>query len=294
MSIESKGVPRLHFYQKLFIVAILLLLLSSIKLLLIVGAILLVIFIVNKIRKGIILRSKTARTHEISPPDDLRPIELGTLYDHKTSTDELVSILFYLVYAGHLEIVVNTAKEGFTSGSYRLTLQDKDQTGLREYERTFLKGIFGTEKKAQWRDFRTSIESNKYFSIVSFQVMQELQRRGYYFFSKEYVHQTYDQALTQVQEQFAQNIFGGIRNLGFGVSQYCVAKGKQLLPRILGFRNYLEIAEKARTEFHTDPHNNILYVSEFAPYTIALGVNTTWGDELLGAEFVPANQVEEI
>ena len=208
------------------------------------------------------------------------------MYDSEVTVDEIVSVLFYLVYLKHIEITVNSPKDGLTAGSYTLRLIKLDTSNLRKYERTFLDAIFSGKDTVSWDDFNSSISSLFYLGAITFQMQQELQRRGFYFFSKNFLDVTYEQEIKRIKANILDSICLGFLNVGLGFSKYVTKRGLDIIPKVNGFKKYLEIAEKERIDFHTDPNNKNLYVSDFAPYAIALGVNTVWGDELMGTTTV--------
>lgn len=249
------------------------------------------IYKINSFRwKKITRIDNSALLHEITPPDALRPVEIGFLYDHTTSVNEFTSILFYLAYVGYLDIQVLKPKVGLLQGEYLFTLKKNDYTGLREYEKTFLKNLFEKDTTVTWNDFNNSLKGHMHLAVVTFQLTQEMQKMGYYFISENFCTLTYGEAVNTTLQAFFKNILKSILNIGFGFSKYSTKKARQLFPKILGFKKYLETAEKERTAFHLDPKNNFLYVNEYAPYAIALNINTVWGKELFGASFLPADE----
>lgn len=251
-------------------------------------AIFVLIYVVNRLRRKSILNLHTDPTHEISPPDDLRPVEIGFLHDLRFRSKDMVSVLFSLVQQGHIYLKVNRVKDGFGAGSYTLVLQDTDQSNLREYEKFYIETIFVESKKIEWSD----LSGGKYMYLmhdVYFKVFQEMQKRGYFFYETDFLNLTPEQARKKAGKNWIVSIGKAIINMGRGEERYLIQKGRLVLPRVMGFAKYLNIAEKDRIDFHIDQNNRELYVSEYAPYAIALGMSGDWDSELYG---VTAHQVK--
>lgn len=246
------------------------------------------VYIRNRLRRKRIQRISESIGYISEAPDNLRPVEIGLLYDQTMTINEIVSILFYLVYKGVVRITVDRAKEGLTKGEYTMTLLDTDETTLKEYEKTFLKSLFCNGRSVSWSSFNEGQAVEKHLGEISFQVNQELQRLGYYYFGEDYVNQTYEEAFKKIGSHKFRAIHAAIKSLGLGFSPYITEKGTRLLPAILGYRQYLIVAEKERGDFHTDPKREGLFVDKHFPYTLALDVSSRWGSELIGttAEFI--------
>ncbi|WP_456324851.1 DUF2207 domain-containing protein [Desulfonauticus submarinus] len=66
-------------------------------------------------------------------------------------------------------------------------------------------------------------------------------------------------------------------------------KGSLLEEKILGLKRYLEVAEKARLEFHNAPEKNPQTFEKYLPYAIALGVEKKWAKQFKNIYQQPPN-----
>ena len=53
-------------------------------------------------------------------------------------------------------------------------------------------------------------------------------------------------------------------------------KGKEIWQQLIGLKEYMKVAEKARLEFHFDPAKNADLYEKLLPFAIAMGVEERW------------------
>lgn len=105
------------------------------------------------------------------PPDDMPPAMVGGLIDEKVDMQDIMSTLVHLAHRGYVEM-----EEG-KRNSYTFIRTDKDDHDLRNFERTFLKGVFQGENSRTLNSLRYKF-ANKLPTLRS-QIIDELIRDGY-------------------------------------------------------------------------------------------------------------------
>ena len=217
-----------------------------------------------------------------TPPDNLRPIELFYLYSDNVSFKMInisIDILFFLIKKGDISMEIIDNKNGSESGTYLLKkAKSKSSETLREYEEFFIDFLFEKEESIYWNDFlaKTSKKSIHY-SRLTFEIIRELQKRGYFQDFK---------GVDSVKNEdmgaylFKNHFFKALKNIGKGALYLRTEKGKRLMPRIIGYINYLKKIERDRIIFHADPDKKSIYISDMMPYAVSLGVYKEWKEEL--------------
>jgi uncharacterized membrane protein len=56
-------------------------------------------------------------------------------------------------------------------------------------------------------------------------------------------------------------------------------RGRKLLDEVLGFKDYLEIAEKHEMELRNPPEKTPELFEKYLPYALALGVDQSWAEK---------------
>jgi uncharacterized membrane protein len=56
-------------------------------------------------------------------------------------------------------------------------------------------------------------------------------------------------------------------------------RGRKLLDEVLGFKDYLEIAEKHEMELRNPPQKTPQLFEKYLPYALALGVDQSWAEK---------------
>lgn len=225
---------------------------------------------------------------ETEPPHDLRPAEIGFMYDHSHGIDLIVSIMIDLVVRGYFNITIIEPKKDANEGMYVLSRTQKHIENLRSYEKYMLDFLFTQDTTVKWKDVYRNQDTALMLSNISFMIQEELQRRDYYHFFQNIDDHAYEKELRNVQKKMVRGIWEGVWNFGKGLSGYATNKRYEILPYIIGYRNYLVTAEMERTQFHVDPGKLISYLDETTPYIIAFGLNKMWQDELWGMTWEPA------
>ncbi|MGH9856554.1 MAG: DUF2207 domain-containing protein [Acidobacteriota bacterium] len=83
-------------------------------------------------------------TVEFTPPEKLRPGEIGVLMDERADTHDVVATIIDLAARGYLSITEIPKKWLFGKMDYQLKKKSKDEKGLLEYEKKLLHNLFKT------------------------------------------------------------------------------------------------------------------------------------------------------
>lgn len=246
------------------------------------------IFLFNKWwREGKDPKIKKPIVAQYEPPDDLRPAEVGLILNQRITGKEITATLVDLAVRGYIKIKEIPRNDIFKKVDYELiNLKNfnNPQEELREYEREILNKIFDSKDnilisnlKNKFRYHLLSIIEKIYSGIAKFEYFvsepQKIQRRltgigvgvtalGFVFgiFFRNYI------LLISV-------FLSGILFLIFApFMPKRTSKGIEAYWQILGFKEYINTAEKYRLQFQE--RENIF--EEFLPYAIIFGLVEKW------------------
>ena len=225
---------------------------------------------------------------EYSPPDDVRPGQMGTLIDERAQPLDVTATIVDLAVRGYLHIEELERKHIFASRDWRLTQQRPPDTDLLSYERTLLEALFKgrtevlvSELKRTFATDLRKVEGQLYDDVVKsgwfrrrpdrtrglwgfLGVVAVLAGAGLTYLLARYTHA----GLLGV----AAVVSGLLLLLVSGRMPARTAKGSAMLARVLGFRTYLHTAEaeQLRFEERTD------VFSKYLPYAIVFGDAERW------------------
>ncbi len=239
-------------------------------------------------------------------PEGLTPIEVGGIVKGKIKNEYISAEVIYLATQGYITIgyVESKTLGVFTSKDYELTLL-KDGTGLSDFDRKILVGIFGEEMVVGTTVALSSLKNKfyKFLPDVVSSALSSLSEKGYY----SYILSSFSKVL-----YISLLIFGGsailIASIYFGnpdvpnttyiivyvisliVTVIIVAvfnsilsarsvKGVATYEYLLGLKEYLRIAEKDRLEFHNAPEKKPEIFEKLLPYAMIFGVEQLWAKE---------------
>jgi uncharacterized membrane protein YgcG len=232
-------------------------------------------------------RERETIVPEYEPPDKLRPAQLGLILDESADKKDVTATIVDLAVRGYLTI---TEKKSRLFGGKDWTLRStgKAPNDLQVYERVIWNGLFKGREEVKVSELREHF-------VVSLRAAQE----SLYADSakRKWFPTRPDEVRRGYMGLAALAIFAGVgiawllgTTLGAGligmavaalgvvalpVSQVMPAKtaaGAELLRRTLGFRQYMEVAEKERQRFAE--RENIF--SEYLPYAIVFGCVEKW------------------
>jgi len=225
---------------------------------------------------------------EYEPPDKIRPAQLGVILDESADTKDVTATIVDLAVRGYLKITEQPQQGIFGKKDWTLEATGKTTADLLPYERIVYDGLFKDGTDVQVSELRThfvtslrSAESELYRDAATrkwFATRPDRVRQGYAGLSVLAII-----AGAVLAWLLGRTVGGGLVGfavivVGFvalGAARWMPAKtaaGAELHRRTLGFRDYMEVAEKERQRFAE--RENIF--SDYLPYAIVFGCVEKW------------------
>lgn len=222
---------------------------------------------------------------EYEAPDGLSPAEIGTIVDGKADNKDITAELIDLAIKGYLKI----KQTGMGKKDYRLIKLKEPDSLSRDYDKKLMEGIFGGKNEVAMKDL-----TNKFYKdmkTISSQVYSAVTSKGYY--AKNPVKAKFGCLfIFGIIGLFGSFWLGGIlTNFFLGAAVFIsglimiifsmfmpkrTPKGTEILRRILGFKEFLQVTEKERLKFHNPPKMVPEMFEKLLPYAMALGVEGKW------------------
>jgi uncharacterized membrane protein YgcG len=232
-------------------------------------------------------RERESIVPEYEPPDKLRPAQLGLILDESADKKDVTATIVDLAVRGYLTITEK--KSGlFQNKDWTLKSTGKAPNDLQLYERVIWNGLFKGRDEVKVSELREKF-------VVSLRAAQEA------LYSDSAKQKWFPTRPDQVRTGYVglavlvivagagiawllgTTVGAGLIGMAIAlvglvavpVAQVMPAKtaaGAELLRRTLGFRQYMEVAEKERQRFAE--RENIF--SEYLPYAIVFGCVDKW------------------
>jgi len=233
-------------------------------------------------------RERETIVPEYEPPDKARPAQLGVILDESADTKDVTATIVDLAVRGYLTITEEPQPWIFAKKDWTLHSTGKATNELLPYEKIVYDGLFKDGADVKVSELRTHFISS--LRSAEGELYKDSADRKWFATRPDRVRQGYAGLSLLV-------IFAGLgltwllgRTLGAGLVGVAVivvglvaiavarimpaktAAGAELLRRSLGFRQYMEVAEKERQRFAE--RENIF--SEYLPYAIVFGCVEKW------------------
>jgi uncharacterized membrane protein YgcG len=234
---------------------------------------------------------------EFEPPQNLRPAQLGVVLDESADPKDVTATIVDLAVRGFLTIGEVLGKK-----DWLLTRKQGEVPGLSPYERTLFYALFAngrqevkiSDLKGKFQDSLRQVETQIYSDAMDhkfFQVRPDLARIG-----------TVGVALLFLLAGAALTFVLGI-GFGGGLIGAAVivdaavllllhramasrtAAGREVMQKTLGFRLYMDTAEKYRQQFAERAE----IFTQLLPYAIVFGVVGRWAKAFEGIDTSQAN-----
>ncbi|HRN85922.1 MAG TPA: DUF2207 domain-containing protein [Candidatus Dojkabacteria bacterium] len=230
---------------------------------------------------------------EYSPPDEIRPYLLGSLKDEMVDIKDITSSIIDLAYRGYIKIKEFGAKEvlgiKLKKADFEL-IKQKEFDDLSEPEKELMDAVFGTKERVTTNDLK-----NKFYTRlpgIKKKIYEELVSAKYFDDKPDSVRTKYlgigflvmivgvglVVASTVLPIFWGTGIALGILGLVLLiVSKHMPSKtelGSQIFHKVLGFKMYMETAEKYRVQNLT-PET----FEKFLPYAIVFGIEKQWAEK---------------
>ena len=222
------------------------------------------------------------------PPKNLTPAEAGTLVDESADILDITSTVIDLAVRGFLKIEEKetTAFYFFTNRDYRLVKTEKPEgSGLKPFEARVYSGIFKGEESVMLSDLR-----NKFYKElpgIKSALYSELTGKKYFPVSPEKVKSIYRWLgigllilgffLISKPPLGISIILSGVISLIF--SRFMPRKtlaGRHAYEELLGFREFIERAEKDRLERLAKDDPTLF--DRVLPYALVFGLEDKWAN----------------
>ncbi|MDQ3096662.1 MAG: DUF2207 domain-containing protein [Chloroflexota bacterium] len=232
---------------------------------------------------------------EYEPPDGLRPAQLGLIIDERADTYDLTATIVDLAVRGYLRIE-KVEKQGlFGSDDWRLVRLAADPD-LAPYEAALYEGLFGAEEVVLLSERKGKVAPS--LQTAQRKLYEDAVERRWFTGHPERTRQAWAAAGCAITVAGIGLVFLLGATLGFGLVALGVivaglvllvthpamarrsASGSELLRRTLGFRRYMETAEKDRAAFAE--REGIF--SAYLPYAIVFGCVDRWAKAFEGLD----------
>jgi uncharacterized membrane protein len=232
-------------------------------------------------------------------PEQLHPTEMAALLNKKSRNADISAELINLAVKGFIRIEkIDTKVLFFKSGDYQLVLLKEISDTTDALDVQLLEGVFGKESTVGETVLLSDLK-NSFYAIVADakkRIMASLIERGY--FLKNPVTVGTMAIVIFIGGVFASFVVGGwavavtgawyvipILLIAFAIIAIFKSfaprtkKGVEIKEYCLGLKEYLQIAEKDRINFHNAPEKKPELFEALLPYAMVLGVEKAWAKE---------------
>ena len=243
--------------------------------------------------KGRDLVDKKVIIPEYNPPDEIRPYLLGSLKDEMVDIKDITSSIIDLAYRGYIKIKEFGAKEvlgiKLKKADFEL-IKLKEFTDLSEPEKELMDAMFGTKDRITTNDLK-----NKFYTRlprIKKKIYEELVTVKYFDEKPDSVRTKFIGigflliiiGVGLIVASSILPVFLGLA-MSFGIlgivlliiSKHMPSKtelGSKIFHKVLGFKMYMETAEKYRVQNLT-PET----FEKFLPYAIVFGIEKQWAEK---------------
>ncbi len=236
---------------------------------------------------------------EYDAPDGLSLVDAAEIVNQRISAKDLSALLIELAVRGYLTIerIESKTLGIFESIDYRFRRAKPADDSMTEEEQTLYEKIFsGTSESVLASELKKTRALINALSSVKKSVENRMVSEGYYRARPGTVRNAYILAAIAlaIVAFFALGAFlTPAAVIGIGISAVLIAifafimpaktkKGALAYESILGLKEYLQIAEKNRLDFHNAPEKSPALFEKLLPYAMMLGVSTAWAKEFEG------------
>ncbi|MDP2720682.1 MAG: DUF2207 domain-containing protein [bacterium] len=223
---------------------------------------------------------------EYTPPENLRPAQVGTLVDERADTLDVTATIVDLATRGFLTIKEESKKWLFGSTDYELAKTDKDTKDLLPYEKELYDRLFDEGPAVKMSNLKTKFYED--LKAVKDKLYEQVVNDKFFYENPESVRKKY------LFFGLGVGVLGGLLiwfgfmfliailiAVGVGViisgvalivcSQFMArktARGREMYRRITGFELFISTAEKYRQRFFEKKN----MFNEVLPYAIVFGL----------------------
>ena len=242
------------------------------------------------------LRERETIVPEYEPPDGVRPAQAGLIIDESADTKDVTATIVDLAVRGYATITEVPSEGLFGKTDWNIAATSKSGQDLVGYERIIYDGLFDgraavklTELRRTFAETLHSAEGSLYDDSVArgwFARRPDRTRLGYIglgvlgIVAGVALAFVLGRAIGAGLIGLAVVLVGIVVLATAGIMPAKTAAGAELLRRTLGFRRYMEVAEKDRARFAE--RENIF--SEYLPFAIVFGCVDRWARAFAGID----------
>jgi len=228
---------------------------------------------------------------QFDAPDNLTPLEVGTVVDEKADKKDISAEIIYLAVKGYLKIKKTESKILFiTSTDYVLEKLKNADDLENDFDKKLMEAFFQDGNSVKISDLKDTFYKN--LKEINEKIYANVCTKGYFPKNPDKVRKIY--LGTGIGILFAGlfliNFWGALSVVSFILSGSIVMIFSSLMPQktlkgvaakeyILGLKEYLSVAEKDRLEFHNAPEKNPQRFEKLLPYAMVLGVEKEWAQQ---------------
>ena len=233
-------------------------------------------------------------------PDNLTPLEVGTLIDQSAQGRDISADIINLAVKGYLKISEVEGSNIFGKKDYLLTKLKHVDTALSPAEQKLLNGLFVRATLDANGNSLGSVKLSelkkhfyKTFQEIANDTYTSLTKKGYFTAHPNKVRAGYLIAgcLIAVAGIWGSKMFPSAVWVGSFIASGVVViviglfmpkrthQGVLAREHILGLKEYLRVAEKDRLKFHNAPEKKPEVFEKLLPYAMVLGVEKEWAGQ---------------
>jgi len=230
---------------------------------------------------------------EFTPPDGLRPGQIGTLLDEVAHPLDVSATIVDLATRGYLRIdeVEKTWFFGKSDWKFvKLPAPTNDKAGLVSYEEKLLDGLFEDGDEVQLSDLKKKFYTE--LAAVQKALYSDVLKQGWFRRSPDATRKLWNGISIGALVVSILLVVAAAKWTTFGIVPIALvigslllwslhgrmprrtAKGTGMYRRVLGFRQYIETAETRRAEFAEKA--NLFY--EYLPFAVVFGATDKWAE----------------
>ncbi len=233
---------------------------------------------------------------EFGPPQNLRPAQLGLVLDESADTKDVTATIVDLAVRGYLTIAEVPGKKDWV-----LTSKGSDPNALMPYENTLLSGLFGGRQEVTLSGLKGTFAPE--LKTAESQLYTDAMSRKLFRFRPDYmrgiaVFVAIIVILAGAGLAFVLGVLFGWGLVGIAVTLAGIvllfvhralstrtASGRDLMQHALGFRLYMNTAEKYRQQFAEKAE----IFTQLLPYAIVFGCVALWAKAFEGIDTSATN-----
>ncbi|RLC36868.1 hypothetical protein DRH27_04585 [Candidatus Falkowbacteria bacterium] len=228
---------------------------------------------------------------QFDAPDNLSPAQVGAIIDERADKKDISAEIVGLAVLGYLKINRIPDKGILKSDDYELEKLKAGHDLKNEFQRQLLDALF----KGGDTIVKLSSLKNKFYKDLN-KIIKEIYidtvNKGYFSKNPNKVRGVY--ITMGIVFLFAAWLLGSIFGL-FGIISFILSgviviifsffmpaktrKGVSAREHILGLKQYLQVAEKDRIEFHNAPEKNPRIFEKLLPFAMVLNVEKAWAGQ---------------